>query len=353
MNSEVIDLTEGQALVRSKPVEDTKAKNWIGTLHYSDDGSRGYTLEELEEEIVDIKAKCVYWIIGKEVCPQTGGKHLQCYFQFRSDMRYSTLRRHLKVFWKPANGSPEENRAYCSKDGDFTEGGEMRGTEDKKAAGRKRGGEAIVDKWKDVLDAIKRGDFDNIDPQIYICHFNAIMNIAKRYIMIPPTLTWSDGNPPNLWLHGVAGCGKSRKAAEDYPNAYRKLCNKWWDGFDSEIHKEVIIDDFDRQHNVLCHHLKIWGDRYGFIGEVKGGAFGLRPEVIVVTSNWAPNEIWTDENDLRPILRRFKVINMSPLAMLPAQFVVPQTPVPTQPTQVLGEESDGEEETEQERVFRI
>ena len=104
-------------------------------------------------------------------------------------------------------------------------------------------------------------------------------------------------------------CRPTGQARQRYPEAYLKSCNKWWDGYRG--HAVVLIEDFDRKHDVLCHHLKIWADRYPFPAEVKGSSIKIRPQKIVVTSNYHPEDIWMNPCDLEPILRRFKVTKFS------------------------------------------
>lgn len=116
------------------------------------------------------------------------------------------------------------------------------------------------------------------------------------------------GTQVGYWYYGETGTGKTYAAKEEFPNAYIKNANtKWWDGYKNQ--ENVIMDDFDKAHNYMGYHLKIWADRYAFHAEVKGGAQVIRPQKIVVTSNYHPKDIWEDATTIEPILRRFKVVH--------------------------------------------
>jgi len=152
--------------------------------------------------------------------------------------------------------------------------------------------------------AAKEGDLDAIESEYFIKYYNTFKNIAKDYQPRPDDL---EEDKIGLWYWGATGAGKSRAAYDEFPDAYRKIANnKWWDGYQGE--DAVILDDLDKKHEYMGYHLKIWADRYAFIAETKGSSRMIRPKRLVVTSNYHPNMIWTDETTLGPILRRFKVV---------------------------------------------
>lgn len=114
----------------------------------------------------------------------------------------------------------------------------------------------------------------------------------------------------NYWIYGFPGVGKSYCVRLAFPTFYSKPCNKWWDGYSGE--EKVLIDDFDKNHQVLGHHLKIWGDNYSFTAEIKGGQIYPTYDQLVITSNYSPREIFGEDEMLcAAIERRYQVIHMT------------------------------------------
>lgn len=156
--------------------------------------------------------------------------------------------------------------------------------------------------WQRVWEFAANSDLMSIPADIRIRYYNTIKRIGKDYMQPVGELEDVCG----VWIYGAPGVGKSRMAREEYA-PYSKMCNKWWDGYAGE--ENILLDDFDKVHSVLGHHLKIWADRYPFIAEMKGGALRIRPKKIIVTSNYQINEIFADEVLVAALSRRFVVIN--------------------------------------------
>ena len=208
---------------------------------------------------------------------------------------------HPTAHWEPQRGTPQEASDYCKKEGDFYECGNIPMSQEKK-------GEANAERWEAARQAVREGRIADIPADIVI-HLSKLEYAVSREQLAERSL--ADTEEPMLWYYGASGTGKSRKARTDNPTAYLKMCNKWWDGYNGQ--EVVIIEDFDIEHHVLCHHLKIWADRYRFPAEVKGGKIDIRPKQIIVTSNYHPRDIWTDARDLDPILRRFQIVHFDKL----------------------------------------
>lgn len=115
-----------------------------------------------------------------------------------------------------------------------------------------------------------------------------------------------------VWLCDHPGKGKSRWVRDTFPEFFLKSQSKWWDGYAQQ--PVVVLDDFDQQGKCLSHYMKIWSDKYSFYGEVKGGTVPCNYLVFVITSNYWPNEIWKETEDMelvKAIERRFDMVNLS------------------------------------------
>lgn len=252
--------------------------------------------DQLELKKLEENPKTRYLCFGKEV-GQEGTPHIQGYVYFQNQMVFASFKKLLtRAHIEPSRGTVDDNVAYCSKDGDFYEHGD-------RPINQKRKGQLGAEYWETNKKLAMEGKLDQVDPKLFLTHYRTLKVISFDHAPKQANLEQLD----NYWYYGPTGVGKSRKAHEDHPGAFLKGANKWW--CDYKYEDVVLIEELDKTHACLGHHLKIWADHYVFPAEVKGGKINIRPKSIIVTSNWHPSEIWSEPQTLEPILRRFKLVH--------------------------------------------
>lgn len=238
-----------------------------------------------------------YAIYGYEKGAE-GTEHIQGYLYYKNAVSFLSIKALFpRAHIEEAKGSPLQNKTYCSKEGKFVEHGQL-------PASAQERGEAEKRKWDQIWIDAKGGNLDAIPAGVRIRCYRTFKEIRKDFM--PPVADLAD--VCGIWYSGQSGVGKSRAARHDWPFSYDKMCNKWWDGY--QLEDNVLMDDFDRSHSVLGHHLKRWADRYSFEAEVKGGAMRIRPKRIIVTSQYKISQIWLDEETQEALKRRFIEIDM-------------------------------------------
>lgn len=269
---------------------------------------------EDERHIQETVGKLARYIVyGREIAPETSTPHLQGYVYFDSQRQRKSVSRLLpRARLDVANGSASQNRAYCTKDGDFYEHGDM--PVDKSIA-RARGGASNAERYKRAIELAKDGDLGGIcesDPQMFLLHGPRLESLYE-----PKTMP-IEGDLLHEWWVGPSGSGKSRLLWELYPDHFPKKLNKWWDGYKHQT--VVAIEEWAPKNDCTASALKIWADRYPFPGEIKGGCLQrLRPKKVIVLSNYTPQQCFLNSEDLNPILRRFTVIHF-PSAIQQAKY---------------------------------
>lgn len=233
-----------------------------------------------------------------------GTLHWQLFAAFDKKVRLSTVKASI------GNGHWEPSRSDAAESYVWKEDTAIAGT--RFELGEKKLNRNSATDWAKIKDLAKTGrisDCLDLAPDVAIRYYSSLKHIARDYMQKPQDLTGVCG----IWISGPPGVGKSHYARNHYEDLYSKMCNKWWDGYQAQ--KSVLIDDLDLSHKCLGHHLKIWADKYSFLAESKGHASHIRPNRIIVTSNYKPDDIWTDDQTLlEAIKRRFYFIHI-PLRM--------------------------------------
>ena len=232
----------------------------------------------------DLSNSLKYWIFGREV-GESGTPHLQGYIEFHNNqkLRITAAKQRLvdlgfpeSIHLEPAKGTGIQNVTYCSKGGDFWQGG---------VAPKGQGKRTDLD---NVCDLINSGsslsDIAEQYPSQVIKFGQGItrliqMKVERRFF-----------KTEIFWLWGPTGSGKSRYAWDAAPTAYMKSSShKWWDGYLGQ--ETVILDDYRPSKEMPFNLILNLFDRYPLSVEIKGGMMEFTSKVIYVTSPFSPNQI--------------------------------------------------------------
>jgi len=245
------------------------------------------------------RLNAVYSVAGRELAPTSGTPHLQGYAQFKHARSLPAYRKLIPgAHVEPARGSANQCRVYCIKDGSFRERGDPPSDEDSGVREKQR--------WENARTLAAEGNFAEIPADIYVRYIGNLHRIYRD--TLPPLESLTE--PCGRWLLGSTGSGKSRGVRSRWPLVYPKPLNKWWDGYDSQTH--VLLDDVDMNQSAwIGNFLKIWADHYPFIAEKKGGSRLIRPEKLIVTSQYPLRVLFNEKELLEALERRFIVINVN------------------------------------------
>ena len=127
-----------------------QGRNWVFTLNNP--------TAEQKQAIADLcnGDTVTYAVVGREV-GASGTPHLQGYIRFNTNQRFRAVRNRIRgAHVERARGTAQQNREYCTKDGDFDEYGEL-----PPGPGRRT----------DLEDFIKWGEKFNVNTQLRPCMF--------------------------------------------------------------------------------------------------------------------------------------------------------------------------------------
>lgn len=269
-----------------------QGKYWCFTVN-------NYTDEDVDriQDVDELDREWSYVVIGKEI-GEGGTPHLQGYIEMNKVKRLSAMKKLMpKAHFEVRLGSSKQASEYCKKDGDYFEWGTV-------SEGRgKKGSKVTEEKYAAAYALLLDGKLEEIEPDIQIRHYSNLVRLKLDRQVMPEELKDTCG----IWIHGPPGIGKSTKARSLCNNKYYdKACNKWWDSYNNEEY--VIVDDLDKHHECLGHHIKRWTDKFGFPAEQKGRTIMIRPKYVIITSNYSPEEIFKDPVMAAAIVRRCSIL---------------------------------------------
>jgi len=289
-----------------------KSRNWVLTLNNPSSG-------ELNSLLIETNTRCLLAILERGEC---GTIHYQGILQLKTARAISTLHKILpRAHFEVMRGTKKEAFNYVLKTLDLERVSESLVITSHADVFRSDGSTAGLQ--ESILPNVIATGFDgtygellsSLDPkkkrplgerlqairlkivsgateeEISEEHFEEWVRYRQSFkayrTIIEEKRSWKS---EVVVIQGPTGTGKSKHCAEEYPDAYWKSRDQWWDGY--EAHETVIIDEFYGwiPFDLLLRML----DRYPLQVEIKGGKTNFAPKKIVITTNKNPRNWYKD-----------------------------------------------------------
>lgn len=176
----------------------TRSRQWCGTINH-------YTSEDLSQ-MSHLSTKSKLYIVGKEGKGPDATPHLQTYFQFKNQVRFSTLKKAApRAHWEKAKGSAQDNLKYCSKEGDFETNIVKKWTlEEMKDMVRAEYKDVEWKPWQqDVIDLIAQDTSSRTIYWIFEAEGNTGKSFLTKYLVLESSAILCQGKSSDI-LHAVA-----------------------------------------------------------------------------------------------------------------------------------------------------
>lgn len=240
-----------------------------------------------------------------------GTPHLHAYLRFSGELYITKNARFFDVEGSHPNvvtavRDPKRVVKYCAKESNYITN-------------------MVIEKWlgrskaemgKDIMSGKKTlTDITNENPA-ELFRYKANSDSVNRW-KLENAETKDLTHEPGMWFGGLAGVGKSyyaRQLAKSLANGeepyIKDVRTDWWDGYTGQ--RVVIADDVDKWSKGFFSQAKNLLDPYKCKVPVKGGYLDIRPEYILITSNYTMDEwavmhgVENNDQSLEPYRRRVR-----------------------------------------------
>jgi hypothetical protein len=235
-----------------------RAARWCFTIN-------NYTPQDVRAvQLLIYGPEAIVGIAGFEISV-TGTPHIQGFVRLNRRLSLNQILARLGVgaHCEVAKGSDIDSVIYCSKGNNVFVLRPPDPDHDPQ-------GSAIVA----AAQTLTLEQFVGLYPDVWLQHRTTLEKIMLVAAIAKTGTRDGDLRAKNLWIWGVPGIGKSWLARQQNGTGTTlwKNCDIWWDGYSLALTGGVIVEN-SRAVPVgdqLVQELEKWGDRYPFVGQVKG-----------------------------------------------------------------------------------